>query len=84
MTQKRKSNGLLIKRQSFSKMYILRAQNFISWARDITNDAVLSLQHKINMKSLLSLKGSLKAKNRSNLTPIIHMLLCLQTPGKVM
>ena len=33
---------------------------------------------------LLLSKGSLKAKNRYNLTPVISMLLCLQTHDKVM
>ena len=78
MTQKRKSNRLLINRWNFGWLRILRAQKSISWARDITNDAALYLEHKKTSKC------SLKAKNRSNLTPITLMLLCLQTHGKVM
>ena len=83
MTQKIKSNRLLIKRWNFSKMSIFRAQNSVSWSRVITNDAVLSLEHKKHGIPLISLKGSLKAKNRSNLTPIIPILLCLQTQTKL-
>ena len=54
-------------------MSILRAQNSISWAGVITSDTVLSLEHKKPEILLLSSKGSLKDKNRSNLTPIIPM-----------
>ena len=50
-TQKRKSNRLLIKKWNFSRMSILRTQNSISWAGVITNDAVLSMGHRKNMKS---------------------------------
>ena len=40
------SNRLLIKRSNFSRMSILRAQNSISQAGAIRNDAALSLEHK--------------------------------------
>ena len=52
--------------------------------RVITNDVVLSLEHKRHEICLLSWIGPLKNKNRSNLTPIIPIILCLQTHGKVM
>ena len=41
---------LLIKRWNFSRMSSFRAQNSISWARVITNDAAWSLKLK-KMKS---------------------------------
>ena len=55
-TQKKKSIRLLIKRLNFSRMSILKPQNFISWVRGITNATMLW--------------NETKAKNRSNLTPI--------------
>ena len=68
ITQKRKSNRLLIKRWNFSRICILKAQNSISWTRVIIiwNNAILSLEHKKHEILLQSSKGSLKAKNRSN------------------
>ena len=59
-----------MKRWNFSRMSILRAQNSISWAGVIKNDAVLSLEQKKSHEIFLLLaKGPLQAKNRSNLTP---------------
>ena len=44
-TQKIKSNRLLIKRWDFSRMNILNAKNFISWAEGITNAALSNQTH---------------------------------------
>ena len=87
ITQKRKSNKPLIKRWNFSRMSILKAQNSISWTRAITNEIMLfCVQNIKNMKKvlLLSSKVSVKANNKSILTPFKPIMLCSQTHGKVM
>ena len=69
-TEHRRYNTLLIKRQNFSRMSILKPQNSISWAGDITNEIMLLCLQNIKKHEilLLSSKGSLKAKKQIKLT----------------
>ena len=69
-TEHRRYNILLIKRQNFSRMSILKPQNSISWAGDITNEIMLLCLQNIKKHEilLLSSKGSLKAKKQIKLT----------------
>ena len=69
-TEHRRYNMLLIKRQNFSRMSILKPQNSISWAGDITNEIMLLCLQNIKKHEilLLSSKGSLKAKKQIKLT----------------
>ena len=68
-TKHRRTNRLMIKIWNFGRMSILKPQNSIWRAGGITNE--------------ITLWNQIKAKNRSNLTPIKPILLRLQTHGKV-
>ena len=74
-TEHRRYNTLLIKRQNFSRMNILKpqnsiSQNSVSWAGGITNEIMLLCLQNIKKHEilLLSSKGSLKAKKQIKLT----------------
>ena len=56
-------------------MTILKPQNSASWAGSITNEIMLLYFYNVNKHEilLLSSKGSVKTKKRSNLTPIKPM-----------
>ena len=65
-TEPRRYNMILIKRQNFSRMRILKPQNSISWAGGITNEIMLFCLQNIKRHEilLLSSKGLLKTKKQ--------------------
>ena len=69
-TERRRYNTLLIKRQNFSRMSILKPQNSISWAGGITKEILLLYLWNIKKHEIffLSSKGSLKAKKQIKFT----------------
>ena len=63
-TQNRKSNSLLIKTWNFSRMTILKPQNYASWTGSITNEIMLLYFQNFNKHEVLlqSSKSSVKIK----------------------